>query len=301
MSKWLAGALALLIGTSSAVAAPAPPPAPDQSATPLEEVVVVAPRDDMIESFVENVTAATSNRRLARWEKVLCPGVIGLRTKPARYMLNTLATTALRLGVRVGNPGCKPNALIVVATDAQAFTRDLVKTHPRVFNASGYEGPVTRGKAALKDFEETPRPVRWWHMAETVSADTGKPIEDGQLKVRSMSRIGENVTDDFAYLIVVIDAKTAGQGVSLKALSAYVTMIVLAQIKPDADPGGVPSILNLFHDRDLGLTPPPGLTDWDWAYLKGLYAANRAKKSRRAPRHEVRDKMKDELAKDPVK
>ena len=284
------GALALLMA-GSAMAADAPP----STATPVEDVVVVAPRDDAIEAFVENVTAADSNRRLGRWTKELCPGVIGLKPRPARYMLGVLADTALRLGLKVGKPGCRANALIVVATDAQSFTDDLVKTHPRVFNASGVDGPVTRGKAALKDFVQTPRPVRWWHMSEVVSAETGKAIDDGRLKVRSMSRIGDNVTDDFAYLIVVIDAKSAGRGVSMRGLSAYVTMVVLAQVNPDAETGSAPSILNLFKDRDVGAKPADGLTSWDWAYLKSLYGANRAKKTRRAPRRDVRDGMKREL------
>ncbi len=55
-------------------------------------------------------------------------------------------------------------------------------------------------------------------------------------------------------------------------------MAAFAQIDPDADMSAFPSILNVFHDPGVAA----GLTDWDMAYLSGLYGAEL---NRRSPSH----------------
>ena len=56
----------------------------------------------------------------------------------------------------------------------------------------------------------------------------------------------------------------------MEQLSAYLTMISLAQIKPDGQTVAYDSILNLFAAPDRA---PAGLTDWDIAFLQGVYGA----------------------------
>ena len=70
-------------------------------------------------------------------------------------------------------------------------------------------------------------------------------------------------------------------------LADYVAMVTLAQNDPDADTGRYASILNVFDDPETAT----GLTDWDQAYLRGLYDAERSRKNLRAGRTEIADSI----------
>jgi hypothetical protein len=52
----------------------------------------------------------------------------------------------------------------------------------------------------------------------------------------------------------------------------YVTLIGLAQIRENAQPGPVPTILHLFAHSGGAL--PDGLSNWDQDFLKALYATD---------------------------
>ncbi len=46
-------------------------------------------------------------------------------------------------------------------------------------------------------------------------------------------------------------------------------MVAFAQVDPDADLSGFPTILNVFDNPNIAF----GLTDWDQSYLGSLYGA----------------------------
>jgi hypothetical protein len=52
-------------------------------------------------------------------------------------------------------------------------------------------------------------------------------------------------------------------------------MVTLAQLDPRADTSTYPTILNLFSSPAPGAQRPTAMTDWDVAYLHGLYDATR--------------------------
>jgi hypothetical protein len=68
--------------------------------------------------------------------------------------------------------------------------------------------------------------------------------------------------------IVLVDA-TRAKGLSFGQLAAYVSMVGLAEIKISPAVASTPSILQLFSD--IAKPAPTGLTEWDKAFLKGLY------------------------------
>lgn len=72
-------------------------------------------------------------------------------------------------------------------------------------------------------------------------------------------------------MIVLIDASRA-RGVSYGQLAAYVGMVALAEIRIDSTVSSAPSILQLFSD--IAKPAPAGLTEWDEAFLRGLYHSN---------------------------
>lgn len=298
MSRWVAAAMAgLMLIAQPAGAAPRPPattpegnpvepsappaaaPAPSQPSPPrdtvVEDLTVTArpapPPIDTVSAFVADVSADGPNGRLARWDRRICPGVIGLRQPYAQRLIDRIALVAVTVGLRVGEPGCRPNMVIVATDDSQAMARMVVDRNPTAFGK--WESGVSRGREALKDFVETPRPVRWWHVTRTTLAD-GQTYERGsQVRVRSLGRIRATSRDNFDHVIIMIDVARVGV-IRFDALADYVTMVGLAQIDPDADPAGVSTILNLFAARDSGATPPAGLTGWDVAYLQSLYSVD---------------------------
>lgn len=289
----LACAAVLSIAAGQAAPAPsaAPPPAAQDEPTEVSEVTVTAAPVDQISDFVGDISAPTLNGKLPRWDRKICPGVLGLKAKHAQFLLDRMAAIAFAVGLDVGDPGCRPNIMIFVTNDSQGFAADAVKRYPNVFGKYNMEDHVyTRGKKALAEFVATPRPVRWWHVSRLVSAD-GTPIQGQNLRVRDASRIRSNVRTDFDKLIVIVDAKMAG-GVSFQSLSDYIAMISLAQINPDYDVSAAPSILNLFVDRDAKRTPESGVTNWDLAYLKGLYTANPDTINTNGQKKRIVDRMK---------
>lgn len=256
---------------------PAPPPP-----TPVEGVVIqarpAAPAVDTVTAFVDNISAPTPNGRLARWDRKICPGVIGLQEAYAQKLIDRIATIAVTIGLQVGDPGCKANMVIVATDDSQAMAKMVVDRNKRVLEG-GVDGS-SRGRKALKDFVETPRAVRWWHVTQTLGVDGfgyQRDTEDGpgSLQVRSLGRIRATTKDNFVGVIIMVDVSRVGV-INFSALTDYVAMVGLAQIDPDTDPAGVPTVLNLFAARDKGAKAPLGLTSWDVAYLQALYNTNPA-------------------------
>jgi hypothetical protein len=99
---------------------------------------------------------------------------------------------------------------------------------------------------------------------------TNEQVANGA-RVREMSRISGGVMEMMDYVIIVIDANKTGH-TTVGALADYVAMITLAQINPDAETAGAPTILNLFSEG--AAQQPTQLTSWDLAYLRGLYESS---------------------------
>ncbi len=291
-------ALAALVGTSGFAD---PPQAPkDQPPATVSGIVVTAPRADTISGFVNQISAPNSSHRVARWDRSICPGVLGVTEQVGEYINDRLAKTAIQVGLDVGKPGCKPNILIIMAKDGNKVTRELVKRNPNAFAKYGsIDGSGnTRGRKALKEFIEIPAPVRWWHVSQMTGADGTPLAESKELLVHSVSRLKQNVRDDFDHVIIVVDSGKT-EGIPFPAFCDYLTMVALAQIDPKADSTRVPSILNIFHERDQGLTPTPALTEWDMTYLKGLYGSDRDALTSEAQKKQITQSIKrDEQKRD---
>lgn len=277
----------------SAPAAPQPAP---QASTPVEALVVTAPSPapgaDAVKGFIGEVSAATPSGRYARWDRKVCPGVIGLKPEYAQKLNDRIAATAVAVGLQVGEPGCKANIIVVATDDSQALAAKVVKDNPTGF--AKWDDDATRGRKALKDFVETPRPVRWWHVSRTRLADGSTYSEGDSVRVRQLGRLRATTRETFDHVVVIMDVRQIGV-IRFEALADYVAMVALAQIEPDADPEGVTTILNLFADRAAGREPAAGLTEWDLAYLRGLYRAPaEAMRGERQARDIARE-MQDQL------
>jgi len=294
-------ASALLLAAPAQTQHASPP-----TATDLEDIVVEGRRlQDATEDFVRTVGAPARNRGLARWRNGICVGVVNLQTETAQYIADRVSTVAQDLGLSVGARGCTPSIMIVATADGDAFTPAFVASRPRLFRFGGTG--MDRGAQALRRFETNGRPVRWWTVSIPVDDNTGGiavrlpgsvngDADNGavanarlygpNIQTQAASRLTTQIVDDTKRAIVIVDvSKTAA--LSLTQLADYIAMVSLAQIDPDADTSGYATILNVMADPDQ----TGSLTNWDKAYLQGLYGATRTLENRRSSRTEIASSM----------
>ncbi|MGA0545874.1 hypothetical protein ACO2Q1_11410 [Brevundimonas sp. VNH65] len=274
-----------------APAASAPPPTPaaqsEQEAVDLGEVTVEGRRlEDMTRDFVREIAAPARNRGIARWRDGVCVGVANLQNDLAQYIVDRVSTVAEDVGLRPGVPGCTPSVLIVAVADANAFTPRFVDKRPRLFRVGG--AGMDRGRAALEQFKQNDLPVRWWIVSAPVDDDSRTIAvrlfgeEAPFISRRGVSSLNTQIVDDTKRAFIIVDVDKLGD-VSTEQLADYLAFVTLAQIDPEADTSGYRSILNVFDDPEA----TPTLTDWDKAYLTGLYQAIRTRRNPAASSMEV--------------
>lgn len=298
----IAQLLAALLATtalpdSQASAQPQTSAAESEQAVRLEDLEVTGRRlDSLIRSFVGEVAAPNSGRAIARWDGSICVGVANLRGDAAQYITDRVSTVAEDLGLTTGQPGCRPNLLIIATDDGNALAAHLIENNKRALRMGG--SGMDRGGAALRRFQETDRPVRWWQVSIPVDSETGlranslfgecqapctSPADHAPvISTFAGSRLRTQIVENIFRTIVIVDVDDINE-VSLTQLADYIAMVSLAQINPEADTSAYASILNVFDD----LSVSEGLTEWDKAYLGGLYNAERSQKNLRSGKTEI--------------
>lgn len=283
-----------------------------------DDIVVVGERlEEVTRTFVEELAAPSLREdQLARWDERVCVGIAGLSAEDGQMVVDRISTRAAEVGLRTGEPGCRANIMVIFAPDSDAIARTIVDSRRELLGYYTNDAVSTAGREGLELFANTPRPVRWWHVARNVTADgrvldnpttapaasssegasaneaaasgqpnTGVGSFSGVQSVRSNgSRTRRPTRQDLSYVLIIVDARRVAE-FPVSAWVDYVAMVSLAQINPDAAPSTVPSILNLFTSSVENT--PEGMTDWDEAYLKGLYRATREATNTRAQQREI--------------
>lgn len=267
-----------------------------ESAPPLppvqDDIVVTGQSLEILDRYVEELTEVRPGGQLARWNDPVCPRAIGLELGQNSYLALRIADTARELRIPVARGDCRPNILIIVTDEADAFARLLLKKHPRLFGAYGNGRPPASAVAALL----APRPVRWLNAGRWGNGQ-GAPLVDGNNWIYSTSRLKWATRQNATLSLVVVDA-TQVDGLSWRALSAYLAMVALGRPPPDAEPPtGASTILSLFRDRDRNQRGPGDLTRWDRILLKSLYASQ-ADRSASSQRRAIGSRLKRSLEAD---
>jgi hypothetical protein len=224
------------------------------------------------EAFVDEVAAPARRRGLARWGGRVCTGVVNLQRDLSQALIDHISRVAVEQGLRVGDPGCRPNVVIIFATDAPALASALVEADRRAFHLG--VGALDRGKTALEAFQTSEAPVRWWHVSMPVIGGTHQravrlPGDSGRIYVPGEGLVnkGRPISDELNKVIIVVDADRLG-GANLRQLGEYLSLVALAQVDPDGETQGLDTVLNVFSDPTI-----EGLTPWDRTYLRALYRA----------------------------
>jgi hypothetical protein len=270
---------------SEPVAAPSSTPEVE-AAQGIDEVVVRGRRMSEVEfdlrayvrTFVDEVAALPDGRGFARWHRYVCVGVHNLSTSAAQYLVDRISRLAVEVGLVPGEPGCNPDVIIIFTTNGNETAGFVVDNYPRLLRPGAGRAGMNLDSAALVEFANTNRAVRWWHVSMPVDARIGTHAVrlpgDRDAPVVNMgggggSRVYSASRDDMLYAVVVVDA-TKLRGTTWQQLGDYLAMVSLAQIDPQAHVSDFDSILNLF-DNPRAYS---GLTDWDRSYMQALYALN---------------------------
>ena len=125
-----------------------------------------------------------------------------------------------------------------------------------------------QGGTKIREFNAS-SPIRVWYNTEYYKLD-GTPLGSTEGRTNQSARATRLEVNNYRALssvMAIVDARRM-KGVSFGQVAAYVAMIGLAQLRPEANVSEAPSILNLFAGSGKA---PPGLTSWDESFLKALY------------------------------
>ena len=305
-----------------------------QPASTSDEIVVTGERlREMTEAYAGAVAVAPAAAdQYPRWDTRLCTRVAGLSPADAQTLIDHIARRAHAVGVQAERVGCQPNLVIIFAPDGDQLAREIVDQRRDLLGYYSEDDVVTAGRDALEAFANTPRPVRWWHVARTTTADgrqltdthsspgdnpraaqeaSGEGPGDPQATanailggsrfenmegVRSQgTRMRRATRHDLSFALVIVDTRRTA-GAAPAAVADYLAMATLVQLNPNADMSAFPSVLNLFQSGNAGAAAPAGMTDWDLAYLEGLYGATREAASANRQRADIARRMAEEVS-----
>lgn len=279
--RFVLAAAALSLLAFRAIGFPLPTSTPKVE---LETITVEAARErarvaQQVNQFVSAIAVKRTDQSLANWQREIpiCPLVAGLPRGEGEYMLTRLSQIAASAGAPLAPQHCKPNLFVVVTSEPNALLKAWNKRDVYLFDNGD-----DHGGTEIRKFLDAKFPIRAWYNVEIYNDDgtplnymdttPGLPLQGARKNVHARaSRISFGDVRDLSSVIVLIDASRA-KGVSYGQLAAYVGMVGLAEIKIDTAVSSVPSILQLFSD--IAKPAPTGLTEWDEAFLKGLYHSN---------------------------
>ena len=235
----------------------------------LETVEVTASREKVrkeIQTFVHQVTRL-EGEFVGRWREFVCPMVVGIADAQAMFLRRRLVEVqnTVRRSDRDADAECQPNVFIIITDDADQVLAQWKERDPGMFRWKSREG-VSRSKGT--------GPVRTWHNAVVEH----RPGDRILLKRPSCGLTGSRITvgclEYITAVVVLVDAGATGK-VTLAQLADYISVVSLSQIDLSASFGGVDSILQLFSQPRPDV-PPARITEWDHAFLNGLYRVSYA-------------------------
>lgn len=275
---------------------------------PLETVEVTASREKMreeIQTFVHKVTRL-EGEFVGRWGGSVCPMAVGLSDAQSQFLQSRIVEIqdTVRKKKTKTDAKCQPNLFVIITDEADQVLEDWKKRDPGMFRWKTREFVSRSGGTG---------PVRTWHNAILTASDgravneasmlsgqgssannqvtTGSRLNISAPSCPMGSRIEAGCWEHINAVVVLVDTRQTGK-VTLAQLADYISVVSLSQIDLSADLGGVDSILRLFAEPRPDV-PPIGITEWDHAFLNGLYRASYSPKNQQ---RDIAARMVRELA-----
>ena len=229
-----------------------------------------------VHDFVASVVVQPiAKESLLRWNKPVCPLVVGLPRDWGELILARISQAARDAHAPLAGEHCEPNLFVVVSPQPDQVLKQWMANKPKVNTAHGLE--------PLNQFLHSTRPIRVWYNSEPgCEGGVSQPGSAGKLNALGLpygalsnsvgagspgggmgpsfcdNRVDTHLTygdiRSISYAIVVADSNKLHENhVTLGQLGDYAGLVGLANVQPDADGGGEPTMLRLFHDPN----PPP--------------------------------------------
>ena len=242
-----------------------------------ETVTVTGTRLRLVfHEFLKDFVAPTPiTGKIARWERRICPLVVGQNPRYTAFITQRIKVVALAAGARVNTePTCTPNIEVVFTTTPQALL-DNVRRHDVYW--LGY----AETNAQLEKLATVTRPVQAWYTTESQDNNGARWVDSDIIAnvggnilfepphyASSGSRINDGIKSGFNHILIVIDSsKLAGE--KIVPLADYISMLALTQVNALDTCQRLTSIVDMMA-ADCG-PAGDGLTKFDIAYLQGLY------------------------------
>jgi hypothetical protein len=237
----------------------------------------------------------------------VCPVVVGQNEHYAAFITQHIKYVALAAGAPVNtDASCTPNIEIVFTATPQALLDSVRKTDR---DTLGY----ATSNAQLDALAKITRPIQAWYVTETVdqnhrrTMDRATPRDEGvefispfgpPIFVSTVTRsngnhINDGVQSGFSHILIVVDT-TRLAGHEIVPLADYISMLALTQLSSLDACQQLPSVVNMLAANcDHAVE---GLTQFDLAYLQGLYRMGAGRKAV-FQRNDIADAMVEALAK----
>lgn len=208
-------------------------------------------------------------RPLPRFFEPLCLAVAGVNAPFGESFAARIIENARRADVPVATGECQPNALVILSRDGRGQLEVASKKYPHLFDSLK--------KLDVKKLLNARDPAFAWQVTEVRGADgrqfSGFQMNGNEVKVNSQFQVGrlnQPIRIDVNAAVVLIDSNAIA-GKTAMQLADYASFRLLATTDEISEETatGLPTILSLFLTPDLA---PPELSEFDLAYLRGLYA-----------------------------
>ncbi len=280
-------AAALWLATSLADAASRADQASASRAKNEEEVIVEAKRIELqrrVYDFVSGITErGYLEQSLGRWNQPICPLVAGIPSAQGEFILRQVSVAAQAAGARLAGRKCKPNFHVVLTYDPDELMQLWRKRAPRLFGMAS--------RTAVRNVMSKARPVRVWYNAWEACGESeqgglvaaGGSISDALSFMSDCgikdTRLAWNYIVPIQSVVVIVDIDDI-KDVKIGPLADYIAMVGLTKVDLDADLGDAPTVLRLFA-ASAG-PAPQNMSEWDRAFLKGLYRTSQLSRFQRS-------------------
>lgn len=249
-------------------------PTPGLAQQTEDPIVVEGQKPDELQTLRQvRALSRDVDGNLSRFESPVCPGVVGLPVSLAAAVVDRMRADVKAIGAELAPEDCTANLTVIVSENGSDLVNGLFEKSPQLF---GYQS-----KTEIAALRTSKGPAWVWQTTQPKRAD-GMPVPmlgqvtpgGAQAKRRAyavpnakMSRLASTVRQDTGLAFVVL-SRSAIEGKTLTQIADYGVLRGLAGTTGNAaDAAGSMSLAALF-------TPaaPSELTDFDRAYLLGLYS-----------------------------
>jgi len=248
------------------------PAARAESHTVAEQQDTVRQRAEMFVRALTKNPGFSAEESLVRWNAPICLFVAGLPDEDSKTMMARLTQIVSSAGAPLAHAPCQPNFSVVATSEPGRVLEAWYSRDKQLFGDAS--------DSQIRRFLDSAgsRPIQVWRNIDRgrkAGTRLGHFVPSNN-NAESSSFV-RNAVLDFYSVFAIIDTNLASHA-TLDQQAGYVALTELSNIDPDADIGGVPSILRLFA---ASATPPDGLSAWDEVFLKALYHSDQTSRSQR--------------------